>query len=164
MEPVIIALGSNIGDRQQWLTKAKTFLLSISANQSIHTSSIYISEAIGPSSRPFFNAVAKVSIPHQDPEDLLEEIKNFERSHGRDREAERWAARTIDLDIIAWNDLVIQSDNLIIPHPEYHKRLFVLLPLQEIDPNWVDPKTGTSIDSMIKQAPQIHLHQTEIEW
>lgn len=166
MAEVIIALGSNVGNRHQHLIRAKSFLESLSANDTeIEASSIYQSEAVGPSERPFLNAVIRLRIEDAfTPYDLLSRLKSFEADEGRDLNAPRWSERPIDLDIIAWDDLVLRSDNLIIPHPEYTKRLFVLLPLKDLQPEWEDIETGKSIDQLITEAPELSIRKTELTW
>ena len=162
MASVIVGIGSNVGKRRRHLSEAKTFLSGLSEND-LAASSVYISEPIGPSKRDFFNAVVRLETSvHY--EDLLQQFKEFERNHGRPSRMPRWSPRTIDLDIITYNDLVIQEDTLIIPHPEYRKRLFVLLPLREIDPDWTDPETGKHIDQLIEEAPQMYIRKTNVKW
>jgi len=166
MAKVIIALGSNMGNRHQYLLRAKSFLESLATtNSGIIASPIYQSEAVGPSDRPFLNAVVQLRTGDTlTPQDLLSRLKAFEAGQGRNLNASRWSERPIDLDIIAWDDLVIRSDNLIIPHPEYIKRLFVLLPLKDIQPEWDDIVTGKPIDQLIAEAPKLSIRKTELTW
>lgn len=162
MATVIAGVGSNIGDRLQHLSQAKKFLAELS-EAGIRASSIYLSEPVGPSVRNFFNAVVQLQTG-LDPKPFIRQLKNYEQEHGRSPGQPRWTARTIDLDIIAYDNLVIQEDNLIIPHPEYRKRLFVLLPLRELEPDWSDPETGQSINELVEQAPSLIIHKTELVW
>lgn len=162
MATVIVGVGSNIGDRLKHLSKARAFLSGLSSSP-IRASSIYLSEPVGPSERNFFNAAIQLETSLR-PLAFIRQLKSYEREHGRPPDHPRWAPRTIDLDIIAYDDLVIHEDSLIIPHSEYRERLFVLLPIQELNPVWTDPETGQTINELTEQAPSLIIHKTELIW
>lgn len=162
MEPVIIAVGSNLGDRHDVLKKTGAFLESLSAGE-IHKSSIWDSEPIGPSKYNFLNCAARIKT-RCGPFELLELLKGFEQKMGRKKNSKRWGPRILDLDIIAWGRLVIHEENLIIPHPEYSKRQFVLLPMNEITQGWADPITGKTLNDYLKSAPDMQIEKTKLMW
>lgn len=162
MATVTVGIGSNIGDRHAHLSKARAFLSGLSA-AGLHASSIYLCEPVGPSERNFFNAAVQLETGLE-PRAFIRRLKRYERKHGRPADHPRWSARTIDLDIIAYGDLVIHEDTLIIPHPEYRERLFVLLPLQELDAGWCDPETGRPIGELVQEAPPLIIHKTKLAW
>lgn len=162
MESIIIAVGSNMGDRLSYIQKAGEFLESLSEGD-IKKSSIWESEPIGGAKYTFLNCAAEIT-SSLEPEVLLKRVKEFEQSCGREKDPVRWGPRVIDLDLIACGDLVIQKEDLIIPHPEFKNRLFVLLPLQEIDSDWRDPADQKSVGDLIKHAPEMDLHKTDYDW
>lgn len=162
MDKVIIALGSNLGDRLGTLQKAAGFLQGLSEDAVIK-SSIWESEPVGAAKFTFYNCAASITTTLE-PLELLGKLKQFEQHCGREKNPERWGPRILDLDIIAFGNLVMQTDSLIIPHPEYTQRLFVLMPLREIDENWADPQTGCLINHLIEKAPDLNLHKTDLTW
>ncbi len=162
MASVVIALGSNLNDPHQQLKEAKFFLEELSDSK-LKQSSIYQSEPVGPSEHDFLNAVINIET-HLEPHKLFEKLKKQEKIQGRPSRYPKWTPRTIDLDIIAYDDLVLESDTLIIPHAEYATRLFVLLPLSEVFPNWIDVSNAQPIEEMIASAPKIRIKKTKLAW
>ncbi|MEX0929189.1 MAG: 2-amino-4-hydroxy-6-hydroxymethyldihydropteridine diphosphokinase [Balneolales bacterium] len=162
MAEIIIALGSNLGDRQKHMSNARAFLKTLSTGPFI-PSSLYETEPVGPAKYDFLNAVVRMD-SGLSPMDLLARLKAFEEIEGRAQDAPKWSARLLDLDIIAYGDLQIQSGRLRLPHPEYHKRLFVLEPLVEVYPDWIDPRLNIAVGEMIKAAPKIEVSKTSIFW
>ena len=162
MASVIIALGSNLNDPHTQLKEAKQFLNSLSTSTLI-SSSIFKSEPVGPSEQDFLNAVVQIE-SDLGPEELFTELKKQEKIQGRPSRYPKWTSRTIDLDIIAYDDLVLETDTLIIPHAEYQNRLFVLLPLSEVLPDWKDIRDAQPIEEMIAKAPQIRIKKTKLAW
>ncbi|WP_340104073.1 2-amino-4-hydroxy-6-hydroxymethyldihydropteridine diphosphokinase [Rhodohalobacter sp. 8-1] len=162
MEQVVVAVGSNLGDRHGMLQQAGTFLERISETE-VQKSSIWESEPIGPSEHTFLNAAARIGVSAK-PADLLSGLKSYERKAGRKNQHVKWGPRLLDLDIITYGNLVIKTDTLIIPHPEYTKRLFVLLPLREVAPDWRDPETGKHIDTLINETDQMQIKKTNLTW
>ncbi len=162
MAQVVIALGSNLNNPHHQLQKAHTFLEALS-NSELKKSAIYKSEPVGPSTQPFLNAVL-VLHTHLAPEALFEQLKAQEKKQGRPSRYPKWTARTLDLDIIAYDNLVVETDTLIIPHQEYTRRLFVLLPLRDVFPDWKDPVSAQPIDRLIQQAPTLEIVKTTLTW
>lgn len=162
MAQVVIALGSNLNDPRKQLETAGLFLeeLSLSA---VNKSSVYKSEPIGPSENDFMNTVAVIET-ELEPNMLFEKLKTQEKKQGRPSRYPKWTARTLDLDIIAFDDLVIETDTLIIPHQEYKSRLFVLLPLKDVLPDWRDPVSAQHVDELIEQAPRLDIVKTTLNW
>lgn len=162
METVVVAVGSNLGDRLKTIQKAGKFIEKLSDGL-VEKASIWISEPVGPAKYTFFNTAVKFETSLS-PAELLKELKLFEQQCGREKKPKRWAARILDLDIIRYGNLVIQKESLIIPHSEYSRRLFVLLPMLQIDAGWCDPQSEMSIQAMIEKAPQIDIQKTELNW
>lgn len=164
MAKVIIAVGSNLGDRLEHLKNARDFCAGISSTDSeMKLSSVYESEPIGPADQPFLNA-ALVIKTDSSPTELLRLLKQHEKKAGRNFEATRWSNRPVDLDIIAWDAITLQTPELSIPHLSYAERLFVLLPMAEIVPEWTDPDSGKNIDALIKKAPNLRVYKTSLKW
>ncbi|HLR77077.1 MAG TPA: 2-amino-4-hydroxy-6-hydroxymethyldihydropteridine diphosphokinase [Balneolaceae bacterium] len=159
---VTIALGSNKGNRHKHLKEAGRFLSKLS-KEKVEKSAVYLTEPVGHSTRYFLNATADIVVDLS-PEDLIIQFKQYEKEHGRVLSHSRWGPRTIDLDIISFGDLVINTDSLVIPHVEYNKRLFVLMPLLDLHPDWKDPKTNKSIQQMIEEAESLQIKKTHLDW
>ncbi len=138
----LIALGSNVwgpsGSPRALLRSLVT--VPMAGAKVMAFSRIHDSAPLGPSRRRYANAVALIETDLAPPA-LLAELKNLERSHGR-RSGQRWGSRTLDLDIIAWEESIWFTPELAIPHPAFRQRRFVLAPLCEIAPGWRDPVTG----------------------
>ncbi len=140
---VAIALGSNLGDRRAHLDWAVQRLGSLLTNLRLSTISETAPVGVPDEQPPYLNAVV-VGETALDPEALLEALMAIERERGRERASFR-AARTLDLDIVLYGDRVIHEGGLEIPHPRFRERAFVLRPLAELEPGWVDPVTGTDV-------------------
>lgn len=133
----------------------------------LRKSSIWESEPMGPALHPFLNAVAEVRMRLEDAARAVErlgELKAFERRCGREAVPPRWGPRVLDLDIIDIERLTVRSPILDVPHPEAHRRLFVLLPLREIRPEWVHPELGRTVDDLIGAAPSLGIRRTDLTW
>ncbi len=162
MAKIAIALGSNLDDPLTQLIAAKSFLTNLS-NSPIISSSIYESEPIGPSEYDFLNAVILID-SKLSPNELFLQLKDQESVQGRPSRYPKWTARPIDMDIISYDEKIIKTDELTIPHAEYSQRLFVLLPLQEVIPTWVDPKSKLAIETLIASAPEMSISRSNLAW
>ena len=150
-DPVYIALGANLSNPKQ------TFRAAINALQKharlVATSNLWQSPAWPPGSDAPDYLNAAISIAYTGtPSALLSVLQDIESAHGRVRTV-RNAPRTLDLDILDFKGQVIEKSNLSIPHPRMLSRGFVLLPLQEVAPDWHDPVAGLSITDHIAKLP-----------
>ena len=149
MSRVFLALGSNKGDREKYLQEAVTDLAMDSNNTLIKASSIYEAKPYGSiPQNNYLNGVVLIETDYT-PNDLYFAIKKIESKVGR-TDSVRWGEREIDIDIILIDSLIFENDKIIIPHKEYSKRDFVLVPLHEIDSKLIDPKSKNKIEKLIK--------------
>ena len=132
---VVLSLGSNIGNRQENLKKAVKSLEE-SKLEILKISSIYETEPLGFKNQDKFYNIIIIAEYSDDPHALLNEIHKIEKKLGREREFKN-SPRTIDIDIITFNDKNIDTESLTIPHKEYMNRKFILIPLAEIEPNFI---------------------------
>lgn len=147
---VYLGLGSNVGDREEYIEQA-TFLLQKSPQiEIIKHSSNHETEAEGGGSQPpFINAVVEIKTKLS-PHKLLDLCQEIEAALGREREI-KWGPRTIDIDILLYGDEIISDDKLQVPHPLMHERLFVLKPLREIAPNVLHPVLEKSVEALYEE-------------
>ncbi len=148
---VYIGLGSNLGCREENISRALKQLSGISDGsvKVLRCSSIYESKPWGKTDQPdFLNQVAEVETTLE-PKALLVLLKKIERELGRTQATERWGPRVIDLDILFWDDLILNDDDLVIPHPFISDREFVLAPLSELASHLINPVTGRTIEEML---------------
>ncbi|HTV48843.1 MAG TPA: 2-amino-4-hydroxy-6-hydroxymethyldihydropteridine diphosphokinase [Phycisphaerae bacterium] len=150
---VYIALGSNLGDRQANLTGALAAIGRLLRTQLVRCSKFYNTKPVGgPSGQPdYLNAAAELQTDLS-PNELLTELLDVEKQFGRDRSREvRSGPRTLDLDILLYDQLVLHMDRLTIPHAHMHERDFVLTPLNEIAPNAVHPVFHCTIAELLSR-------------
>lgn len=139
MAIVYVALGANLGDPLQQAENAITAIEQIPQTSVIKISPFYRSKPLGPQDQPdYLNAVIKI-ITELSPLALLKALQTIELNLGRVRKANRWGPRTLDLDILLYDNQVIQSEELTIPHYDMYNREFVLYPLFDIAPDLILP-------------------------
>ena len=149
MAIVYLSLGSNLGDRVGYIQQA-TSLLSMHENINIvATSSFYESEPWKMNSDNWFvNAIVQIST-NLSPEELLDECQRIEYQLGRPaNRSANYSDRTIDIDIISYDNLILNNERLTIPHKHFHKRAFVLVPMLEIADDFVHPFFGKTVESL----------------
>ncbi|MGH7319831.1 MAG: 2-amino-4-hydroxy-6-hydroxymethyldihydropteridine diphosphokinase [Candidatus Rokuibacteriota bacterium] len=155
-----IGIGSNLGDRKANALEAIDRVAKLPATRVVRASSLYESEPLGDAKTWFVNAVIEIETEFA-PEMLLKKLKAIEQAMGRKRvKGKRWGSRIIDLDILLCDGEVVEKRSLKIPHPEMHKRRFVLLPLAELAPHVVHPQLGQSVSAMlatVKDAKRVTL-------
>lgn len=148
---VFLALGSNLGDRRAHLREALERLREVGVHP-VRESSVHETPALMPEGapadwdRPYLNQVVEV-VFDGDPPALLRCTQAIERAMGRGP-APRWAPRVIDIDLVAFGDAVLETPELTLPHPQMHRRAFVLGPLCEIAPEWIHPRLRVSAEAL----------------
>ena len=148
---VFVALGSNLGDREAYLEQAVEELRAVDSIALVKESSIIETGPVGgPPQDRFLNQVVEIETTLS-PDALLAEMQRVERALGRIRR-EKWGPRTIDLDILLYDNKVVCRPGLQIPHPRMHERMFVLKPLCEIAPDVVHPTIGKRICEILEET------------
>ena len=149
---VFLSLGSNTGDRLATLESACDGLAE--AFGGLRLSQLYETEPVGcpPGSPLFLNACVAVSTKHT-PQQVLEICQNIEQALGRKRTGEYGAPRTCDIDVICYDDTVLSTPELTLPHPRAHVREFVLRPLCDIDPQLRLPGQALTVSELLATLP-----------
>ena len=159
MSPAFIGLGSNVGDRVQHLALALAALSRLPDSQLVRVSSLYDTDPVGdPRLGNYLNAVARLDT-RLEPETLHQALHRIEAEGGR-ADQHRSGARTIDLDLLYHGDRVLRSPGLVGPHPGAPDRLFVLIPMLEIAPEWIDPALGIRLSDLLRRRR----NQTSVRW
>ena len=152
MERVYIGLGSNLAEPQSQLRAALQTLQTLPDSRFIGCSSLYASDPLGPDDQPrYVNAVAALDT-RLEPHALLDQLQRIELEQGRQRKAERWGPRTLDLDILLFGERVLHDERLTVPHYHMHARAFVLYPLAELAPGLQLPD-GRALTDLLADCP-----------
>lgn len=146
-----LLLGSNEGDRVGWLQQCIAMLGS-QHGKILQTSAVYETAAWGKEDQPDFLNMAVCIETILTPAELLQGIQHIEKELGRQREV-KWGQRTLDIDILFFNDTVIRQPDLIVPHPFMQERRFALAPLNEIAPRLLHPVFGKTIQQLLEECP-----------
>lgn len=153
-----IALGSNLGNSLEIVESALQSLARQPDLNLIAVSRWYKTIAIGPPQPDYINGCALVEMRSQfngvkdsAPQALLNLLFEIEQQFGRER-TQHWGPRTLDLDLLLYNSVVLHTATLTLPHPRMAERAFVLIPLAEILPDWVDPMTGCTVRQLRDQV------------
>lgn len=149
-KPCAIALGSNIGDSPAILAAALQVLANTPGIAVQKFSSLYKTKPVGGIPQPdYLNGCALLQVQLL-PQQLLKTLLATEAKFGRVR-GERWGARSIDLDLLLYDELILDIPQLQIPHPRMNERAFVLVPLAEIAPDWIEPISGKAIAQLVQE-------------
>ncbi|GAB1534689.1 2-amino-4-hydroxy-6-hydroxymethyldihydropteridine diphosphokinase [Geovibrio sp. ADMFC3] len=145
---IILALGSNIGDREQNLVDALDAMTPAACIEKV--SSVYSTASLLRDGQADYCNICCSGTTELTPDELLSFVKEAEKKLGREKSA-RWQSRLIDIDIIDYNKESYDSENLVIPHREMTNRSFVLYPLRDVDAGYIHPLSLKSIDTLINE-------------
>ncbi|GAB1403950.1 MAG: 2-amino-4-hydroxy-6-hydroxymethyldihydropteridine diphosphokinase [Lentimicrobiaceae bacterium] len=147
-----LLLGSNLGDRQDYLLRARRALSCLAGNM-LRASHLFETEAWGdtPDKQEYLNQAILLTTTHS-PASLIRQTLRIEGSLGRQRGDNQYAARTIDIDIIFFNHMMLNTNSLVLPHPRMQLRRFVLEPLNEIAPDFVHPVFKQKVATLLSEC------------
>jgi 2-amino-4-hydroxy-6-hydroxymethyldihydropteridine diphosphokinase len=154
----VIALGSNLGDREAAIAFAVRRLSSVLSNAAL--SSLIETDPVGDGleNQPRYLNGVLVGDTTLEPRELLDALLAIERELGRERPFPG-APRTLDLDLILFGDRIVREDGLHVPHPRFRERAFVLAPLADVAPGMRDPETGRTIEMLLSDLRQNATHK-----
>lgn len=151
MHKAILSIGTNRGDKAQNLQKALE-LIEAKAGKIVATSSVYETDPWGYKGQSkYFNQVV-ICNSNFSAENLLKEILQIEKKMGRKRNSIKYDTRIMDIDILFYDNAIVKTKSLTIPHPLIHKRNFVLIPLHEIIPEYIHPLYKKTIKQLLKEC------------
>jgi 2-amino-4-hydroxy-6-hydroxymethyldihydropteridine diphosphokinase len=145
---IIVGLGGNVGTDEEIVER---FLRAGALLGATQWARLYRTAPIGPAQAPFLNTAIAID----DREDILDAITSIEQQLGRVRDV-RWGPRTIDLDVLVWDERVIDTARLVVPHPRLHQRRFALAPLVDlVGVDFVIPRVGRAGDALAHVQDQL---------
>lgn len=167
MAIVYLGLGSNKGDRVGFVQQATSLLGGVENIKIIRTSSLYETQPwLEKDTTWFVNAVVEIKTSLT-PHDLLSECLRIEKQLGRNRELEgHFGDRTLDIDILFYDRDVINEENLQIPHKYFHQRAFIIVPMLELNEDYIHPELGKSITELheeLENPEMVYLYGTRID-
>ena len=151
-----VALGSNLGESRTSLEKAVQVLAEVPGITLEAQSRWYQTPAVGPPQPDYLNGCLRFRSQHP-PETMLKILLDIERQFGRVR-SQRWGPRTLDLDLLLYDQVVLETPTLTLPHPRLHQRAFVLVPLATILPDWIHPIYQRSIAQLVQTVDCTGIH------
>ncbi len=159
-----LGIGSNLGDPIENCRKALSEIASLKNVQVLRRSSLYRTEPVGDIPQDWFvNGVVEVRTTFTAPQ-LLKALQWVEQALGRERRG-RWEPRIIDIDILLYGQEVIKTESLVVPHPELHKRRFVLMPINEIAPYVIHALYGISMKGLLDRLEDDHaVERIDADW
>jgi len=143
---LILSLGGNLGDVRMTLATCRT-LLAEQIGPIDLASRIYQSEPWGVADQPDYLNQILLLLTDKSPSEVLQTTREIENQLGRQRKV-RWGPRVIDIDLLFYDDLELETEDLVLPHPRIHERNFILVPLMEIAPDWIHPGFQVSIEEL----------------
>lgn len=147
-----MALGTSLGHRHQLLQQAVRALAETPRVRLLASSNVYDTTPLGGvAEHRFLNAAVQLQTTLE-PEPLLDVLQSVETSLGRTRN-QRWEDRTMDLDLVLWGERIVETPRLVVPHPELHRRRFVLVPAVELAPQALHPRRHRSLRQLLDRLP-----------
>jgi 2-amino-4-hydroxy-6-hydroxymethyldihydropteridine diphosphokinase len=156
LKTVFLGLGSNIGNRGEYIKRAITLLSEKIKN--IQVAKMYRSKPYGYENQNYFLNTALKGQTTLHPQQLLDFVKDVEKKVGRVKRF-HWGPREIDIDILFYEDLILETENLKIPHPLLHERDFVLKPLSDLQPDFIHPVLKKSVKEILKNLKEHYVEE-----
>ncbi|MBW1708556.1 MAG: 2-amino-4-hydroxy-6-hydroxymethyldihydropteridine diphosphokinase [Deltaproteobacteria bacterium] len=150
---VALGFGSNLGDRKKNLEVALNKIEGLGNTALVKVSPFYSTRPVGQTGQDWFLNAAALIETGMTPQELMKALLMIEQEMGRER-VTKWGPRLIDLDILFFGQKVIEENNLTVPHPYLSQRRFVLLPLNDIAPEWVHPVLKQTPEEMLARLPE----------